>query len=284
VTVAVEIIFQSLAYASVLFLLSIGLAVTLGLMGFINLAHGVFAMAGAYLAATAMRQFGAPWLVAVIGAALAAAVLAAVAERLLYARLYGASDLDQVLFSIGLIFVAGAIAKILFGPLVTQLPPPLTGTVRLGGLVFDSFKLVIIATGAATALAVRLSLEHTRLGAMVRAAVENRGMAQSVGLRTERIFTLTFALGGLLAAVGAIMGSGLFSLTPNYALDILITMQIIVAIAGLGTLRGVYIASLGVGLLQVLSGYFAPASGTILLFTAVFLLLLLRPRGLYGRI
>jgi branched-chain amino acid transport system permease protein len=284
VTVAVEIIFQSLAYASVLFLLSIGLAVTLGLMGFINLAHGVFAMAGAYLAASAMRHYGAPWLVAVIGAALAAAVLAAVAERLLYARLYGASDLDQVLFSIGLIFVAGAVAKILFGPLVTQLPQPLTGVVRVGGFAFDAFKLVIIATGAATALAVLLSLERTRLGAAIRAAVENRGMAQSVGLRTDRIFTLTFALGGLLAAIGAIMGSGLFSLTPNYALDILIYVQIIVAIAGLGTLRGVYIASIGVGLLQVLAGYFAPASGTILLFTAVFLLLLLRPRGLYGRI
>ncbi len=283
-TVAVEIIFQSLAYASVLFLLSIGLAVTLGLMGFINLAHGVFAMAGAYLAASAMRHYGAPWLVAVIGAALAAAVLAAVAERLLYARLYGASDLDQVLFSIGLIFVAGAVAKILFGPLVTQLPQPLTGVVRVGGFAFDAFKLVIIATGAATALAVLLSLERTRLGAAIRAAVENRGMAQSVGLRTDRIFTLTFALGGLLAAIGAIMGSGLFSLTPNYALDILIYVQIIVAIAGLGTLRGVYIASIGVGLLQVLAGYFAPASGTILLFTAVFLLLLLRPRGLYGRI
>jgi branched-chain amino acid transport system permease protein len=154
---------------------------------------------------------------------------------------------------------------------------------RVGDFSFDGFKLVVVATGAAVAAGVLLGLERTRLGAMVRAAVENRGMAQSVGLRTERIFTLTFALGGFLAAIGAIMGAGLFGLTPNYAFDILIYVQIIVAIVGLGTLRGVYLASLGVGLLQVLAAYFVPAAGTILLFAAVFALLLLRPRGLYGR-
>lgn len=283
---AVDIAFQALAYASVLYLISVGLSVTLGLMGFVNLAHGVFAMAGGYLAAVAIRSYGVHWGAMLIVAPLVVAVLAAVMERLLYARLYARTELDQVLFSIGLIFVAGALARLLFGPLMLPmaLPPALTQNIQIGNFGFYAYKVVVIGIGALTAVGILLALERTRFGAMIRAAVENRGMAESIGLRTSTIFTATFAFGGALGALGGILGSDVFGLNPAYGFDVLVYMQIVVAVAGLGTLRGSFIAALLVGLVQTLSAYFVPAFGTIILYLGVFMLLLLRPRGLFGRV
>ena len=282
----VDIGFQSLAYASVLYLISVGLSVTLGLMGFVNLAHGVFAMVGGYVAAVAISAWGVPWPVMLIAAPMLVAILAAVLERLLYARLYGRSELDQVLFSIGLIFVAAAVIRLLFGPLLQtlRLPDGLMRPVQVGPFGFYLYKMVVIGIGLLVASAVFAGLERTRLGAMVRAAVENRGMAESVGLRTSRLFTATFALGGALGALGGMLGADVFGLNPAYAFDVLVYVQIVVAVAGLGTLRGSFLASLLIGLLQTVSAFYLPASGTIILFSAVFLLLLARPRGLFGRI
>lgn len=282
----VEIAFQSLAYASVLYLVSVGLSVTLGLMGFVNLAHGIFAMAGGYVVATAISAAGAPWWVMVITAPIVVALGAAVLERLLYSRLYGRGELDQVLFSIGLIFVAGAVVRLTFGPLPQQLrlPEALLQSLEVGPFSFFLYKLVVVAAGLAVAIGIHLGIERTRLGAMVRAAVENRGMAESIGLDTSRLFTATFALGGALGAVGGILGADVFSLGPTYAFEILVYVQTVVAVAGLGTLRGSFLASLLIATLQTVSAYYLPAFGTIILFSAVFLLLLARPRGLFGRI
>ncbi len=282
----VDIAFQSLAYASVLYLISVGLSVTLGLMGFVNLAHGIFAMAGGYVAALAITRWGVPWAAMLVLAPAAVAVLAAVTERVLYARLYGRSELDQVLFSIGLIFVAGAAARLIVGPLLQPIPIPdaLQQTVQAGPFGFYLYKLLVIGIGLLVAACVFAGLERTRFGATVRAAVENRGMAESVGLRTSRLFTVTFALGGALAALGGVLGANVFGINPGYPFDVLVYVQIVVAVAGLGTLRGSLLASLLIGLLQTLSGYYAPALGTVLLFGVVFLLLLARPRGLFGRV
>lgn len=284
--VIVDIAFQSLAYASVLYLISVGLSVTLGLMGFVNLAHGIFAMAGGYLAAVAVSSYGVPWPVMLVASPLAIAVLAALLERVLYARLYGRSELDQVLFSIGLIFIAGALARLLFGPMLRPMPLPesLLQHVQLGPFSFYAYKLLVIGIGALTAACILFGLERTRAGAMIRAAVENRGMAESVGLRTSSIFTATFAFGGALGALGGLLGADVFGLNPAYAFDVLVYVQIVVAVAGLGTLRGSFIAALLIGLVQTLSAYYVPALGTVILFLTVFLLLLLRPRGLFGRI
>ncbi len=284
--VLVEIAFQSLAYASVLYLIAVGLSVTLGLMGFINLAHGIFAMAGGYLAAVAISGYGVPWLLMLIVAPLVVAVIAGLLERLLYARLYGRSELDQVLLCIGLIFIAGALIRLLFGPLLqpVNLPGVLRQQVELGPFSFYAYKLMVIGIGGLTAAGILLGLERTRAGAIIRAAVENRGMAESVGLRTSSIFTATFALGGALGALGGILGADVFGLNPAYAFDVLVYVQIVVAIAGLGTLRGSFVAALLIGLVQTLSAYYLPALGTIILFLAVFLLLLVRPRGLFGRV
>jgi branched-chain amino acid transport system permease protein len=282
---AVNIGFQALAYASVLYLISVGLSVTLGLMGFVNLAHGIFAMAGGYLAALAVDRLGLSWYLVLAVAPLPVATAAALLERLLYARLYGRPELDQVLFCIGLIFVASALARLAFGAMLqpVRLPTELMQPVRIVELDFLAYKLFVIALGASTAIAVLLGLERTRFGAKVRAAVENRGMAESVGLRTGMLFTATFALGGALAALGGIAGADVFGVNPSYAFDVLVYVQLVVAIAGLGTLRGSFISALLIGLVQTLCAYFLPALGTVVLFLAVFLLLLARPQGLFGR-
>ncbi len=282
----VDIAFQSLAYASVLYLISVGLSVTLGLMGFVNLAHGIFAMAGGYLAAVAVSGYGVPWAAMLVLSPLAVAMLAAVLERALFSRLYGRSELDQVLFCIGLVFIAGALVRLLSGPMMRPmpLPPALLEHVQAGPFSFYAYKLLVIGIGAGVAAGILLGLERTRLGAMVRAAVENRGMAESVGLRTSALFTGTFAFGGALGALGGMLGADVFGLNPAYALDVLVYVQIVVAVAGLGTLRGSFVAALLIGLVQTLSAYYLPALGTVMLFLAVFLLLLARPRGLFGRI
>lgn len=285
-SILVDIAFQALAYASVLYLISVGLSVTLGLMGFVNLAHGVFAMAGGYLAATAIAEGGTPWPIMLILAPVAVGIIAAIAEKLLYSRLYGRSELDQVLFCIGLIFIVGALARLLFGPLMRPVPLPasLTQNIAVGPFSFYVYKLVVIAIGAATAALILLALERTRVGAVIRAAVENSGMAESIGIRTKFVFTATFAFGGALAALGGMLGADVFSVNPSYAFDILVYVQIVVAIAGLGTLKGSFIAALLVGTIQTLSAFYLPSFGTIILFLSVFVLLLVRPSGLYGRI
>ena len=284
--VLVDIAFQSLAYASVLYLISVGLSVTLGLMGFVNLAHGIFAMAGGYLAAVAVSSFGVSWPVMLVVSPLAVAVLAAGLERALFARLYGRSELDQVLFCIGLVFIAGALVRLWLGPMMRpmKLPDGLLQHVQAGPFSFYAYKLLVIGIGALVASGILLGLERTRLGAMVRAAVENRGMAESVGLRTAAIFTGTFAFGGALGALGGILGADVFGLNPAYALDVLVYVQIVVAVAGLGTLRGSFVAALLIGVVQTGSAYYLPALGTVILFLSVFVLLLVRPRGLFGRI
>lgn len=284
--VLVDIAFQSLAYASVLYLISVGLSVTLGLMGFVNLAHGIFAMAGGYLAAVAVSSFGVSWPVMLVVSPLAVAVLAAGLERALFARLYGRSELDQVLFCIGLVFIAGALVRLWLGPMMRpmKLPDGLLQHVQAGPFSFYAYKLLVIGIGALVASGILLGLERTRLGAMVRAAVENRGMAESVGLRTAAIFTGTFAFGGALGALGGILGADVFGLNPAYALDVLVYVQIVVAVAGLGTLRGSFVAALLIGVVQTVSAYYLPALGTVILFLSVFVLLLVRPRGLFGRI
>lgn len=282
----VDIAFQALAYASVLYLISVGLSVTLGLMGFVNLAHGIFAMIGGYVAATAIAAFGASWWAMVLVAPLLTGLIAVVIERLLYSRLYGRSELDQVLFCIGLIFLASGLTRLGFGPLlkVIPVPPALAVHLDVGGFHLLAYKILVVGIGMATALGILFGLEKTRIGAVVRAAVENRGMAESVGLRTGLVFTLTFALGGALAALGGIIGSDVFGLNPAYPFDVLVYVQIVVAIAGLGTLRGSFLAALAIGTVQTLSAYFVPEFGTIILFSSVFLLLLVRPQGLFGRI
>jgi branched-chain amino acid transport system permease protein len=259
-SVVVSILFHGLANAMILYIIAVGLSVTLGLMGFVNLAHGMFAAAGGYIAVTLMGRFELPFAVAVIAAPLVVAAASVPLERLLYARLYGAGELEQVLFTIGLIFVSIAIAKYLYGPLSQPFiaPAALTGQIDLGFRSFPTYRALIIVVGLAIIVALWLTIERTRFGAKVRAAVDNRRMAQSLGIHTDRLFTLTFALGSGLAALGGAIGAEILPIGPSYALEHLVYVLIVVAVGGLGSLRGPFYAALLLGISDTACKYLVP--------------------------
>jgi branched-chain amino acid transport system permease protein len=281
----VSIAFHGLAYGMILYAISVGLSITMGLMGFVNLAHGVFAMAGGYLMYTAMARFGLPWLPALLLAVVVVAAASMVLERLLYARLYTAGELEQVLFTIGLIFVAVAVARLAYGtlPLAAPLPEFMKGQTELLGRSFPTYRVVVIVASAVLIAALWIGLERTRWGAMVRAAVDNRAMAQAIGIHTGQLFTLTFALGSGLAALGGALGADLIAMTPTYPFEQLVYFLIVVAIGGLGTLRGPFLGALLIGVGDTACKYWVPQFGAFFIFAATMAVLLWRPQGLLGR-
>ena len=268
----------------ILYVISVGLSVTMGLMGFINLAHGVFAMAGGYLFATALGRFGLPFPLALLIAFFLTALGSVVLERLLYSRLYGAGELAQVLFTIGLIFMAVAVARFLYGTLAPPvfLPEYLKGQVHLLGRDFPAYRVFLIVFSTAIIFSLWFGLERTRWGAMVRAAVDHRAMAQSVGIDTRRLFTLTFALGSGLAGLGGGLGADIIAVQPTYPFEHLVFFLIVVAVGGLGSLRGPFIAALLLGIADTACKYWVPQFGAFLIYAATILVLLWRPQGLFG--
>jgi branched-chain amino acid transport system permease protein len=282
---AISILFHGLAYAMVLYLISVGLSVTMGLMGFVNLAHGVFAMAGGYLGVTLMNSWGVPFVPAMLAAIVAVALVSVVLERTLYSPLYGAAELDQVLFTVGLIFMATAAAKYFWGPLAlpVRLPDWLRGQIELGGRSFPTYRAFLVLGGGAVVLALWLGLERTRFGAMIRAAVDNRRMAQSIGINTGLLFTSTFALGSGLAAMGGGLGADLLAISPGYALEHLVYFLIVVAVGGLGSIKGPFVAALLLGISDTAFKYLLPELGAFFIYAAAMAVLLWRPQGLFGR-
>ncbi|MCC6210506.1 MAG: branched-chain amino acid ABC transporter permease [Burkholderiales bacterium] len=281
----ISIGFHGLAYGMILYAISVGLSVTMGLMGFVNLAHGVFAMAGGYVMLAAMSRLGLPWLPALGFACVAVALGSVVLERVLYARLYRAGELEQVLFTIGLIFVAIAIARLAYGPLPQAAPLPdyLKGQVEIAGRSFPMYRAAVILSSAVLVAILWIGLERTRWGAIVRAAVDNGPMAESIGIDTGRLFTLTFAVGSGLAALGGALGADLIAMTPTYPFEQLVYFLVVVAVGGLGTLRGPFLGALLIGLGDTACKYWVPQFGAFFVFAATFALLLWRPRGLLGR-
>jgi branched-chain amino acid transport system permease protein len=282
---AISIGFHGLAFAMVLYLISVGLSVTMGLMGFVNLAHGVFAMLGGYVLTGLMNRYGVPFALALVGAALATALGSVVVERLLYRRLYGGEELDQVLLTMGLIFMSVAGVTYLWGPLnqPVHLPSWLSGQVDLGIRSFPAYRSFLIVCGAALVTLLWLALERTRFGAMVRAAVDNLRMAQSVGINTSRLFMLTFALGSGLAGLGGGLGADFLPINPSYALQNLVYFVTVVAVGGLGSIRGPFVAALLIGIADTGFKYLVPELGAFFIYALTMALLLWRPRGLFGR-
>lgn len=279
------ILLGGLASGMVLFVVSVGLSVTLGLMGFVNLAHGGFAMLGGYALVLAMRHWDLPFPAALALAFAAVAALAVLLEKTLYARLYRASELDQVLFSIGLVFVMIAAVTLAIGPesQAVVLPEWLRGQTDLGFLSYRSYSLALIAFGTALVLALWLGFERTRIGAQIRAAVDNRRMAESLGVDVGRLFTLAFALGSGLAAVGGALGAEILGLDPQYPLRYLAYFLIVVALGGLGRVAGVFFASLAIGLLDFVLKFNFPQGGTMFIYALTLAFLLVRPQGMFGK-
>ena len=275
-----------IAYAMLLFIISVGLSITMGLMGFVNLAHGTFAMVGGYLTVKLVVPVGVPYLAALVIAFIAVAALGAVMELLLYRRLYNRPELDQVLLTIGIVFASVALVTFVWGnnPQNIQLPPILTGDLDLGFKRIPVYRAFMIGAGAVIAAALFYGLERTRIGAQIRAAVDNRRMAQSCGINTARLFTLTFALGSGMAAIGGGLGIQIVGgLKPVFAFEYLVLFLIVVAVGGLGNIRGTFFAALLLGIIDFAGKYFLPEGGSFFIYLVTFVVLLWRPQGLFGR-
>ena len=268
----------------ILYVISVGLSVTMGLMGFINLAHGVFAMAGGFILSTAMARLGVPFPLALVAAFVIVAILSIVLERLLYSRLYAAGELAQVLFSIGLIFISMALARLIYGNLAAPvfLPDYLRGQVQVLGRDFPTYRAFLIIFSALIIIGLWFGVERTRWGAMVRAAVDNRAMAQSVGINTRQLFMATFALGSGLAGLGGALGADILPVQWSYPFEHLVYFLIVVAVGGLGSLRGPFVAALLIGVADTACKYWIPEFGAFLIYAATIGILLWRPMGLFG--
>jgi branched-chain amino acid transport system permease protein len=280
-----SILLGGLAAGTVLFIVSVGLSVTMGLMGFVNLAHGAFAMFGGYVIVLAMNRAQFGFAAALAFGLVATAALSVVLEQFLYRRLYRAGELDQVLLTIGLIFIFMATLTILVGPQSQplQLPPELGGQLNLGFVQYRTYSLFLIAVGFLIVCGIWLAFERTRIGAQIRATVDNRRMAEALGINVDRLFTITFAFGSGMAGLGGGLGAEFLGLDPQYALKYLVYFLIVVSVGGLGSVVGVYYASLLLGVLDFVLKLYLPKGGTIFIYALTILILLWRPQGLFGR-
>ncbi|MCZ0732900.1 branched-chain amino acid ABC transporter permease [Phreatobacter sp. AB_2022a] len=279
------ILFDGIAYGMLLFVLACGLAVTLGLMNFVNLAHGAFAMAGGYVTVVLMQRLGLPFLACLPLAFLAAAALGAVAERLLYRHMYGRSHLDQVLFSIGLVFMAVAAADYAMGssPQSIRLPAYLTGRFEVLGIGIGVYRLFLVVVCGALTLALQWMLACTRFGARLRAAVDDPKVARGMGIDVNAIFALTFAAGSGLAGLGGALGAEILGLDPTFPLKFMLYFLIVVTVGGTSSMTGPFVAALLLGLADVAGKYYVPQAGAFIIYTVMIAILMLRPNGLFAR-
>ncbi len=281
----ITILFFGIAYGMILYLISVGLSVTMGLMGFVNLAHGVFAMLGGYATVTLMNRFGVPFLPSLAISCVLVAAVGFILERTFYRRFYGRSELDQVLFSFGLILISVAIVRIAWGPLAQpmQLPDYLKGQVTFLGLALPAYRLALVGFGTAVIAGLWFAFDRTLFGARIRAAVDNRVMAQAIGINTSRLFAAAFGLGTGLAALGGGLGADVLAIAPAYPLQYIVYFLIVVAVGGLGSIKGPFIAALVIGMSDTACRYFLPEAGSIFIFVFVFVVLIWRPNGIMAR-
>jgi len=281
----VGVVFDGFAYGMLLFVLSVGLSVTLGMMNFVNLAHCSFAMLGGYVAVTLMNALGWPFFATLPVAFIAAAAASVVLERALYRRLYRASDLDQCLLTIGIVFVSIASAAYVYGTIQqpVQMPSYLRGSVVFLGVNFAVYRLFLVGTALAITFALVASLEYTRFGAQVRAAVDDQRMARGLGINVQWTFAITFALGSGLAGLGGALAIEMVGLDPGFAFSFLIYVLIVVSVGGLGSIGGSFAAASLLGISDVAGKYYVPQLGAFLIYLVMVGLLMWRPAGLFGK-
>jgi branched-chain amino acid transport system permease protein len=279
------VLFDGIAAGMLLFLISVGLSVTLGLMNVVNLAHGAFAMFGGYVCVVLLNRLGMPFLAALPVVALASALVGVVLERTLYRRLYGASHLDQVLFSIGLVFVSISTANYFFGDQqqTVQLPDGLSGQLHLPGLDVGVYRLFLVVVGLVLAGALQWMVTGTKFGAKLRASVDNPRAARGLGIDVDRVFVATFALGSALAGLGGALGIQMLGLDPEFPIKYIVYFLIVVAVGGSGSIKGSLIASLILGICDVAGKYYVPQLGAFVIYAVMVATLIFRPQGLFGR-
>lgn len=280
------VLFDGVAYGMVLFILACGLAVTLGLMNLVNLAHGAFAMAGGYAAAVLVNRWGVPFLAALPLASLASAVLGAVLERTLYVHVYARSHFDQVLFSIGLVFMSVALVDYVAGSqqVFVEVPAFLRTRFEVLGVSVGAYRLLIIGVCAAVALALHLVLSRTRFGSRLRAAVDDPRVARGLGINVDAIFAATFAVGSGLAGLGGALGAEILGLDPSFPLKFMIYFLVVVTVGGTASISGAFLASLLLGIADVAGKYYVPQLGAFVIYSVMVAVLIWRPQGLFGRV
>jgi len=279
------VLFDGIAYGSLLFVISIGLSVTMGLMNFVNLAHGAFAMFGGYATVVLMTRAGVPFLATLPVAFVVAAAIGIVLERTLYQRLYRATHLDQVMFSIGLVFMAVAATTFAFGPSQqpVRLPDFLRGQVQVAGIGLGAYRLFLIAVVVAITVLLHLLMTRTRFGAQVRASVDNAVASAGLGINVNRVFGVTFALGSGLAGLGGALGIDVLGLDPTFPFKYMVYFLLVVAVGGAGTIKGGLVAAMILGISDVAGKYYVPQVGSFIIYFLMVVLMIAFPAGLYGR-
>ena len=285
----ITILFDGIAYGMLLFVLAVGLAVTLGLMNFINLAHGAFAMAGGYITVLLMQRLGVPFLWCLLLSFVLVGLLGALLERTLYRPMYSKSPLDQVLFSIGLAFMAVAAVDYFMGSSQqnVQLPAWLSGRTEIGHgfwtLGMGHYRLFIIALCTLLTVALQLILSRTRFGSRLRAAVDDPRVATGLGINVNVVFLSTFAVGSGLAGLGGALGTEILGMDPTFPLKYMIYFLIVVSVGGTSSITGPLLAALLLGIADVAGKYFIPSLGAFMVYALMILILMWRPEGLFTR-
>ena len=279
------ILFDGIAYGMLLFVVACGLSVTLGLMNFVNLAHGAFAMAGGYITLVLVNRAGVPFFAGLVIAFAITAVLGALFERTLYVHVYSKTHLDQVLFTIGLVFMSVAAVDYVMGSqqVFIQIPSVLQGRFELFGIGIGRYRLLIIIVCGILTIGLQLILSGTRFGSRLRASVDDARVARGLGINVNRVFTLTFAFGSGLAGLGGALGAEILGLDPTFPLKYMVYFLIVVTVGGTSSITGPFVASLLIGIADVTGKYYVPKFGAFVIYTIMIVLLLVRPQGLFAR-
>lgn len=281
----VNILIDGVAYSMVLFMITIGLSLTLGLMHVVNMAHGVFAMIAGLVTAHLITAWGVNFVIATLLAITCSALVAIPVERLLIRRFYKRSPMDQMLMTLGIVFIASAAASAIFGPQVVNVPLPewLSGSVSFAGKQFPAHRLMVIVVGLATLVLLYLTIDRSRYGVLVRAAVDNPGISETVGINTQLVYVSAFAIGAALAGLGGVVGAELLPMEPTYPSRYLVLMLAVVAVSGHGSLASAFVAALLLGVGSTAAKYFYPEYSSLVFFGLMFLMLKFRPNGILSQ-
>ncbi len=283
VTTLVTQLLTGLAYGMLLFMISVGLSVIFGLMNVVNLAHGAFYVVGVYFAFTLMETGLGFWAALILGT-LGVAVLGVLTERFLLSQTYG-NELNEVLLTFGLAFILADLVRLIWGtnPQTLSQPEVLSFSVAFAGVEFPAYRLFVVLVGCLIAALLWYFETRTRIGAIVRAGVDDREMVSALGINVTLVFAGVFAFGAGLAAFGGILGGPILGMYPDQGFDILVVALIVVVLGGLGTWKGAFAGAVLVGMVETMGRIYFPSLSLVIVFLLMAVVLLIRPSGLFGR-
>jgi branched-chain amino acid transport system permease protein len=276
---------DAFAYGMALFIICIGLSLTMGLMRVVNLAHGAFAMVAGYIASYAARDLGMGYAAGVVLAVAGTIILSVPLERLLFRRIYGSPELTQVLMTIGITFCVIGVTNYFFGPTLKTIPLPqaLSQPVDLGFRSIAGHRLFVMLCGLAVAGGLWFLIERTAFGIRLRATVDNAAMADALGVKTQAVYAASFAIAIGLAAFGGVVGAEFLPIEPYYALRYMVTFLVVVSVGGAGSIPGALVACILLGAIDTTGRYLMPEFGNFFFYAAVIAIVCLFPQGFFGK-